>query len=128
MPFACADAAAEGLLRRGGRVALPQEGFDDHGTAAGRAGRSVELAHRDAMGRPDEGAFSDAIERGKDLVSRGGERDRASGPLAERFAGLRDAAPICALGRIGRGPRMRERIEDDAAPGRIRIRVQIGER
>ena len=128
VPFAGADAAAEGLLRGGGRVALPQEGFDDHGTAAGRAGRSVELAHRDAMRHPDEGAFSDAIEPGKDLVSRGRERDRASGPLAERFAGLRDAAPICALGRIGRGPRMRKRIEDDAAPGRIRIRVQIRER
>ena len=128
MPFAGADAAAEGLLRGGGRVALPQEGFNDHGTAAGRAGRSVELAHRDPMGHPDEGAFSDAIERGKDLVRRGRERDRASGPLAERFARLSDAAPIRALGRVGGGPRMRERIEDDAAPGGIRVRVQIRER
>src|SRR5205807_8085233 len=41
--LARADAAAEGLLRRHWRVALPQEGLDDHRAVTRRAMRSVEL-------------------------------------------------------------------------------------
>ena len=80
------------------------------------------------MGRADERALADPVERGDDLVARGRERDRAPGPLAERFARFRNAAPVRSLGRVGGGPRMCERIEDDAASWRVRVRVQIGER
>ena len=62
-----AYAAAEGLLRRHGRIALPQEGLDDHRPVTGRAVRTVELAHRDAVRRADEHAVGDALERGEDI-------------------------------------------------------------
>jgi len=62
------------------------------------------------------------------FVAGGRERDRAASPLAEGFARLRDPAAIRTLGGVGRGPRMRERIEDHAAPWRVRVRVQVGER
>src|SRR5438874_63526 len=77
-PFASADAAAEGLLRRRRRVALPEERLDDHRTAAGRAYRAIELAHRDAVRRTDEGALTHAIERCDDVLARGREGDRAA--------------------------------------------------
>jgi hypothetical protein len=128
MALAGADPAAEGLFRRGRGVALPEECLDDHGAATRRAGRSIELPHRHAMGRADERALAHPVERGNDLVARGRERDRASGPLAERLARFRHAAPVRPLGRVGGGPRMGERIEDDAASWRVRVRVQIGER
>src|SRR5207245_3901109 len=128
VPLARADPAAEGLFRRGRRVALPEEGLDDHGTTARRTRRSVELPHREAMGRADERALADPVERGDDLVARGRERHRTSCPLAEWFARFRNAAPVRSLGRVGSGPRMCERIEDDAASWRVRVRVQIGER
>ena len=126
--LASADAAAERLFRRGGCVAFPEERFDDHGSAACRAGRAVELAHRNAVRRPDERALSHSIERREDFVAGRRERDRAARPFAQRVARFRNATPIGALGGVRRRPRMRERIEDDAAARRVRVRVEVGER
>src|SRR2546427_604471 len=127
-PFAGADATAESLLRGHRRVALPEEGFDDHRTTARRAGRAVELAHRDAMRSADERALSHAIERGEDLVARRRACDDAPGPFAEEVPGLRDASSIGALGGVGSGPGIPERVEDDPAPWRGRVRGEIRER
>ena len=63
VPLTRANATAEGLLRRRRGVALPEESLDDHRTSACRAGRAIKLAHRDAVGRANECALADAIER-----------------------------------------------------------------
>ena len=85
-PLAGADAATKSLLRRRGRVAFPEESFDDDRPAAGRAGRPVELAHRDAVRGADEHALPDAIERREDVLGRGRPGDDASCPCTERVA------------------------------------------
>src|SRR5207249_5168360 len=71
VPLTGANATAEGLLRRGRGVALPEKSLDDHWTAACRAGRPIDLAHRDAVRRANEGALADTIERRQYFVSRG---------------------------------------------------------
>ena len=84
--LARAHAAAEGLLRRHGRVALPEERLDDHRAVTCRAMRGVELAHRDAVRRADEHAVGNALEPREDLVERGREDDDRARPFAERLA------------------------------------------
>ena len=80
------------------------------------------------MRRADERAVAHAVERGEDLVGRGRERDDAARPFAKRLARFGDAPPVRLLGGVGGGPGMRERIEDDTAARRVRVRVEIGER
>ena len=84
--LARAHAAAESLLRRHGRVALPEERLDDHRAVTCRAMRGVELAHRDAVRRADEHAVGNALEPREDLVERGREDDDRARPFAERLA------------------------------------------
>jgi len=128
MALSRADAAAERLLRGDRCVTLPEERLDDHRTAAGRAGARVELAHRDAVRRPDERALPDPIERAKHFVSGRREGDHSARPLAERIPRPRDTAPVGALGGVGRRPRVSEWVEDHAASRCVRAHVEIRER
>ena len=89
--------------------------------------RAVELTHRDAVRRADERAVGDTLERREHVFERRREGDDGAGPFAERLARLRHAAPIRGLDGVGGGVRMCERIEHDAAPGRVCGRVDLGE-
>src|SRR6185369_11293932 len=55
----------------------------------------------------------------------GGARDDAARPFTQRLARARDSAALRALGGVGSRPRVRERIQDDAALRRVRIDERV---